>query len=93
MAKEKKEKKEEKEEKTISPSQYFDFIKGTKNTITTEALKDSYDVFIQLAEKYNEPKELHRSQIEDVVKYDVDTITTISGRDTTRTYTIYYYKY
>ena len=47
MAKEKTE-----QEKTITPSQYFDFIKGTKNTITTEALKSSYDVFIQLAEKY-----------------------------------------
>lgn len=50
-------------------------------------------IFIDDIQKYNEPKELHRSQIEDVVKYDVDTITTISGRDTTRTYTIYYYKY
>lgn len=40
------------EEKTITPSQYFDFIKGTKNTITTEALKNSYDVFLKLAEKY-----------------------------------------
>ena len=50
-------------------------------------------ILIDDIQKYNEPKELHRSQIEDVVKYDVDTITTISGRDTTKTYTIYYYKY
>jgi len=45
-------KKENEEEKTISPSQYFDFLKGAKNIITTEALKESYDVFIKLAEKY-----------------------------------------
>jgi hypothetical protein len=48
MAKEKK----EKEEKVITPSQYFDYLKGAKNTITTEALKNSYDVFLKLAEKY-----------------------------------------
>lgn len=46
--------KENKEKKNeITPSQYFDFIKGAKNTITTEALKNSYDVFISLAEKYH----------------------------------------
>jgi len=42
----------EKEEKVISPSQYFDYLKDAKQSITTEALKKSYDVFIQLAEKY-----------------------------------------
>lgn len=41
------------EEKVITPSQYFDFLKGAKKTITTEALKSSYDVFLKLAEKYN----------------------------------------
>ncbi len=45
-------KKENKEENTISPSQYFDFLKGAKNIITTEELKNSYDVFLSLAEKY-----------------------------------------
>lgn len=39
-------------EKEITPSQYFDYLKGAKNTITTEALKNSYGVFISLAEKY-----------------------------------------
>jgi len=43
---------EEKKEKTITPSQYFDYLKGAKNTVTTEALKESYDVFLKLAEKY-----------------------------------------
>ena len=37
----------------ITPSQYFDFIKGAKNTITTDALKNSYETFVRLAEKYN----------------------------------------
>lgn len=39
-------------EKKVTPSQYFDFIKGSKKNITTETLKDSYDVYISLAEKY-----------------------------------------
>lgn len=38
--------------KEITPSQYFDYLKGAKNVITTETLKKSYDVFIKLAEKY-----------------------------------------
>lgn len=47
MAKEKKV-----EEKSITPSQYFDYLKDAKQTITTEALKKSYDVFIKLGQKY-----------------------------------------
>lgn len=43
---------EKKEEVVITPSQYFDYIKGAKNEITAEALKDSYEVFVTLAEKY-----------------------------------------
>lgn len=43
---------ESKEEKVISPSQYFDYLKGSKNNITTQSLKDSYQVFMKLAEKY-----------------------------------------
>lgn len=44
--------KDKTEEKTITPSQYFDYLKGAKNTITTQALKDSYDTFVKLADKY-----------------------------------------
>lgn len=44
--------KETKENEIITPSQYFDYLKGAKNIITTEALKNSYDAFIKLAEKY-----------------------------------------
>lgn len=43
----------EEEKKTITPSQYFDYVKGAKKQITTEALKNSYGVFISLAEKYS----------------------------------------
>ena len=39
--------------KELTPSQYFDILKGAKNIITTEALKKSYEAFVQLAEKYN----------------------------------------
>ena len=42
----------EKENKTITPSQYFDYIKGAKNVITTEALKESFETFVALADKY-----------------------------------------
>lgn len=43
----------EKENKNeLTPSQYFDILKGAKNTITTESLKKSYETFIELAEKY-----------------------------------------
>lgn len=42
----------EEEKKEMTPSQYFDFIKEAKKTITTDALKDSYEVFVKLAEKY-----------------------------------------
>lgn len=49
MAKEKKV-----EEKSITPSQYFDYLKDAKQTITTEALKKSYDVFIKLGQKYTD---------------------------------------
>lgn len=37
----------------ITPSQYFDYLKDAKKNVTTDALKESYDVFIKLAEKYN----------------------------------------
>lgn len=36
----------------ITPSQYFNYLKNAKNEITTQALKDSYEVFIHLGEKY-----------------------------------------
>lgn len=42
----------EKEKKEITPSQYFDYLKGAKNTITTDELKNSYSVFLTLGEKY-----------------------------------------
>ena len=38
---------------TITPSQYFENLKNAKKTITTDALKNSYYVFIKLAEKYS----------------------------------------
>lgn len=37
----------------ITPSQYFDYLKDAKKQITTDALKNSYGVFLALAEKYN----------------------------------------
>ena len=39
---------------TITPSQYFEKLKNAKQTITTDALKNSYSIFIKLAKKYDE---------------------------------------
>jgi hypothetical protein len=36
--------------------------------------------------------EIERHKIENVTRYDIDSTMTISGKDTTKTYTIYYYK-
>ena len=45
-------KEENKKELTLTPSQYFDYLKDAKKTITLDTLKESFDVFIALAEKY-----------------------------------------
>ena len=42
----------ENQNKKITPSQYFDYIKNAKNEITVESLKESFSVFVKLAEKY-----------------------------------------
>ena len=36
--------------------------------------------------------EIEKHEIENVIRYDIDSTMTISGKDTTKTYTIYYYK-
>lgn len=41
------------ENKTITPSQYFDYLKDAKKNITTNSLKESYEVFLKLGEKYS----------------------------------------
>lgn len=41
------------DQQQITPSQYFDYLKNAKNTITVEALKNSFSAFLQLGEKYN----------------------------------------
>lgn len=41
------------EAKEITPSQYFDYIKDCKKTITSDVLKQSFEIFIKLAEKYD----------------------------------------
>lgn len=49
----------DKEEKqVITPSQYFDYLKGAKNVITTDALKSSFDTFLKLAEKYQKLRQV-----------------------------------
>lgn len=40
------------QQEVITPSQYFDFLKNAKQNITTKLLKDSYDSFLTLANKY-----------------------------------------
>lgn len=43
---------ENKEKQEITPSQYFDHLKNAKQKITNEQLKNSYDIFLKLGEKY-----------------------------------------
>ena len=43
---------EENKETIISPAEYFEKLKGAKQTITSEGLKESYGVILSLAEKY-----------------------------------------
>ena len=40
------------EKEKLTPSQYFDYLKGAKKKITLDILKESFDVFVVLAEKY-----------------------------------------
>ena len=40
------------EKNDMTPSQYFDFLKNSKQTITTDVLKSSYGAFIELGQKY-----------------------------------------
>jgi len=42
----------EENKKELTPSQYFDYLKEAKKTITLKTLKESFEVFIALAEKY-----------------------------------------
>ena len=62
----------EEEKKQITPSQYFEYLKGAKNEITTQALKDSYPVFVALAEKYNK---LGQAESMKKLCFLVDTLT------------------
>ena len=57
MANEKQEQKE-----VITPSQYFDHLKGAKNEITSETLKESINAFITLAEKYKKTGQVEASK-------------------------------
>ena len=45
--------KNKQDQQQITPSQYFDYLKNAKNTITVEAMKNSFSAFLQLGEKYN----------------------------------------
>lgn len=39
-------------DETLTPSQYFDTLKECKKTLTSETLKESYEIFLKLGEKY-----------------------------------------
>lgn len=43
---------EEEKKEFISPSEYFEKLKDSKQTITSQKLKESYGVILELAEKY-----------------------------------------
>ena len=43
-------------------------------------------------DKYNEPKEVQTTIVKDIQGFSVDSTLTISGADTTKTYTLTYWK-
>ena len=52
------------------------------------------DVFLLKCniDKYNEPKEVQTTIVKDIQGFSVDSTLTISGADTTKTYTLTYWK-
>lgn len=48
---------EEEKKESISPSEYFEKLKDAKQTITSEKLRKSYGVILELAEKYKKTKQ------------------------------------
>lgn len=43
-------------------------------------------------DKYNEPQEIQTTIVKDIKEFSVDSTLTISGADTTKTYTLTYWK-
>ena len=43
-------------------------------------------------DKYNKPQEIQQTVVKDIQKFSVDSTLTISGADTTKTYTLTYWK-
>ena len=43
-------------------------------------------------DKYNEPQEIQTTIVKDIKEFSVDSTITISGADTTKTYTLTYWK-
>ena len=43
-------------------------------------------------DKYNEPQEIKTTIVKDIKEFSVDSTLTISGADTTKTYTLTYWK-
>lgn len=84
----------EENKQVITPSEYFENLKDAKQTITSEKLKDSYEVILKLAEKYNkvgQTKSLRRLQfLAEVLREEeklVDLgVTTFIYRDTIEDY-------
>ena len=43
-------------------------------------------------DEYNKPQEIQQTVVKDIQKFSVDSTLTISGADTTKTYTLTYWK-
>ena len=52
------------------------------------------DVFLLKCniDKYNEPQEVQTTIVKDIKEFSIDSTLTISGADTTKTYTLTYWK-
>ena len=72
---------------------FFSFIaEGDKISAVLTAIIVSILVFITIYNICNEPPKNQTTVVKDIQGFSVDTTLTISGTDTTKTYTLTYWK-
>ena len=74
------------------------FIDSVANSNISGAISTLLLVFLNAfllkcnIDKYNEPQEIQTTIVKDIQGFSVDSTLTISGADTTKTYTLTYWK-
>ena len=74
------------------------FIDSVTNSNISGAISTLLLIFLNVCllklniDKYNEPQEVQTTVVKDIQGFSVDSTLTISGADTTKTYTLTYWK-